>query len=853
MLFVSGIANAQIINFPDANFKNVLLSANASNQIAYGVSGYTNVDTNGDGEIQVSEASVITILQFQSASIVDLTGIENFTNLANLGCYSNTINNFNLNGLTNLQTINISGNYGTNTVFNFSNLPALTNLSFYYSNITSLTLTSLSNVINLNLWGNSNLSSLSVTGLTSLDRLSAWDCTLTNFSLINSPLLSELNLSNSHLNSITITSFPILKKLNLQNNNLTDTSAFSNLNNLEELNIQGNQIPNLVLPSLPALKYFYCGSNGFPTINLLGYPNLRGVAVNNNTISSLDFSNNPLLQQITMDNNPIYNADFSNLTQLSSLSCSGNFMSQLDLSNSPYLTSFNYFNNPNLTAINLKSGLANTINYNTSIYYNLPNLMHICVDDGDTFTYSLLSTIPTVPISSYCTFVPGGDYNTIAGAMIFDANNNGCDASDATQSNIRIDINDGSVQGATYTNSLGNYTFYTQSGSFDLTPNVENSSWFNFSPSSATIPFANNNNNTATQNFCIAANGVHNDLEVIIAPVIPAQPGFDTVYKVVYKNKGNQTLSGDVNFNYNDAVLDYISATVSPNTQTTGLLTWNYTNLLPFESRSFEVTLNVNSPVETPPVVIGDELSFSVTINPLSGDENVSDNQMEYHQIVIGSFDPNNITCIEGDVVSPSEIGNYLHYIINFENTGTTEADKIVVRTEIDPTKFDINSLQVLNTSHSTYIRQTGNVVEFIFQNIALETGGHGNVMLKIRSNNTLVTGDMVSKRADIFFDYNAPIDTGLANTTFQALKNAIFDVDNAISIYPNPTQDNVHISCSGVIKTIEMFDVEGRLLQTKFVDGSTTTVNISDKSNGVYFLKITSDKGSKVEKLVKN
>lgn len=36
LLLFAGMANAQIVNIPDANFKTVLLSANATNNIAQG-------------------------------------------------------------------------------------------------------------------------------------------------------------------------------------------------------------------------------------------------------------------------------------------------------------------------------------------------------------------------------------------------------------------------------------------------------------------------------------------------------------------------------------------------------------------------------------------------------------------------------------------------------------------------------------------------------------------------------------------------------------------------------------------------------------------------------------------------
>jgi len=626
------------------------------------------------------------------------------------------------------------------------------------------------------------------------------------------------------------------------------------LSNLEELNIQNNQIANLQLPALPALKFLTAGSNGYPTINLSGFPNLRSLSVNNNALTTIDFSATPLIQQLNVNNNALSVLNVSNLPWLNSITCSAITATELDFSFNPLLQSLNYFNNPNLTHINLKSGTVNSINYNTNSYYNLPNLQYICIDEGDTFTYSLIPNPPTVPITSYCTFTPGGTFNTITGTIRFDANNNGCDANDISQPNLRVDINDGTIQGATFTSTNGNYNFYTQAGSFDLQLNVENPTWFTFSPATATIPFVNNNNNSTTQNFCISANGVHNDVEVVIAPIIPARPGFDATYKIVYKNKGNQTLSGNVAFNYNDAILHFVSSTIVPVSQLQSVLIFDYTNLLPFESRSFYITMHVNSPTDSPAVTIGDVLNFTATINPVTGDDTIADNQILYTQTVVGAFDPNSIACLEGAVVSPSQIGSFLHYGVNFENTGNYPAQNIVVKVVIDTTKYDVNTLQLLNTSSPAYTRINGNVVEFIFQNIILQTGGHGDVLFKIKTLNSLSAGDVVSKHADIFFDYNTPIDTGMANTTFQSLSNSSNQLDTTITVSPNPTSEIVNIKASTSIGNVQLFDVQGRLLQTSVGNATNaTTLDLSERTSGVYFVKVISNKGTRVEKIVKN
>ena len=130
--------------------------------------------------------------------------------------------------------------------------------------------------------------------------------------------------------------------------------------------------------------------------------------------------------------------------------------------------------------------------------------------------------------------------------------------------------------------------------------------------------------------------------------------------------------------------------------------------------------------------------------------------------------------------------------------------------------------------------------------------GGHGNVLFKIKTIPTLVVGDNVESLANIYFDYNDPIATNEAITSITALSNPDFVRDKTIVIAPNPTKNNVTVSSKNKILSIQLFDVQGRILQTVLENKNSTTLDISNKSDGIYFLKVTTEVGSSVEKLVK-
>ena len=682
--------------------------------------------------------------------------------------------------------------------------------------------------------------------------------TSTNYVALNNAISIKIDINND--GEIQETEALLVTELNVTNSNIADLTGIGSFLNLVNLNCSYNQLTSISVSNLTNLYYLTCSYNQLTSLNILNTPNLDILDCRNNQLTTIDFSTSTSFLHVICSNNLITGFIVNNTITIGEFDCDNNQISYFDLSKIrlPGVIG-SYASNP-ITTINTKNNFVESGSL-ISLLLNASNLQFICADENEVvdlnqqlidFGYN------NVVVNSYCSFTPGGNYNTITGTTTFDADNNGCDVADLPKPNIKININDGTNQGATFTNNSGDYNFYIQTGSFTLTPNIENPSWFTFSPATATIPFADNNSNVVTQDYCISPNGIHNDLEVVIAPITPARPGFDATYQIVYKNKGNQTLSGNVNLTFDDNKTDFVSAIPNPDNLAVNALSWNYTNLLPFESRTINVTLNVNAPTDTPPVNIDDQLDFLVAINPIVNDEIPLDNNFNYNQIVVGSFDPNNIECLEGEVVAPSYIGQYLHYAVNFENTGNFPAENIVVKIIIDTTKYDMSSLQMLNVSHNSYTRITGNIVEVIFQQINLDSGGHGNLLFKIRTNSNLVEGNSVAKRADIFFDYNAPIDTGLVNTTFEVLSNSVFELDDSISIYPNPTSGNVNINVNdninsnNTIKSVELYDVQGRLLQTQLLDEVQTTIDISEKSTGIYFLKITSDKGSKVEKLIK-
>lgn len=71
--------------------------------------------------------------------------------------------------------------------------------------------------------------------------------------------------------------------------------------------------------------------------------------------------------------------------------------------------------------------------------------------------------------------------------------------------------------------------------------------------------------------------------------------------------------------------------------------------------------------------------------------------------------------------------------------------------------------------------------------------------------------------------------------------------------VYPNPAASNVSIELTESAKaSLEIFDLNGRLIKSLALQHIVNTVRISDVASGVYFFKILTDKGDTVKKIIK-
>jgi hypothetical protein len=838
-------AHSQTIVFSSAPFKATVLAASVNNTIAYDInSNPMRIDVNNDGEVSYAEAANVYSLRLADINpvIYNINGIEHFVNLTWIDISASRITQTNLAALMPHLQYLYCNRMGT----------LVSNL-----NISGLDLKILEGASNSAMipYFNGTGPNGSVSQFTNLETLACDGNTLTNLDIAGLSHLKSLTCSSNSLTNLDLTGYSNLQKLFCGNNLLTNLNL-TGCNSLTELRASTNKLTGLIVADKPNLLSINVSPNPLLTnLTVSNLPALQYLDAQSCALNSLTLSGLPALISLSCEHNQLTGLNLNGFANLESISCSDNHLTALDLNSCPKLLSIYCYNN-NLTSLFMKNGLTN---YSSAVMLsNNPALQYICCDDNEIDGIQTLVGA-NCNVNSYCSFVPGGNYNVIQGTNKFDNNDNGCDISDLSFKNLKLKLTStNGALGYLISNNNGSYSVPLQSGSFTITPQIENADFFIITPPSRTVAFPATPS-PATQDFCFRRNGDLSDIGIYLLPMQNARPGFNAYYKIVYKNKGNKAQSGAVNLTFNDALLDVVSTNPAIASQAQNLLSWNYTNLLPFETREIELVLKVNSPTDTPPVLSGTLLSFTAAITDDGTDVNPDDNSDSYDEHAVNSFDPNDKTCLEGATITPEMVGKEVNYMIRFENSGTANAENIVVKDIIDTTKFDINSLIQISGSHPFATKISNpNKIEFIFENINLpfdDAHNDGYVAFKIKTKTSLALGDTFSNTASIYFDYNFPIITNTATTTIAALAVEDFEFDSYFKIYPNPSNTVLNIDAKRQIEvsSISIYNTLGQLVLVIPNAQKMAAIDVSALKTGNYFIKIISDKGTSNAKFIKN
>ncbi|MGB3342583.1 MAG: hypothetical protein WBA61_01595, partial [Aequorivita sp.] len=187
LLMMGSFLHAQIVNIPDVNFKNALIEE--------------GVDTNGDGEIQISEAAAVINLNVNGKGISSLEGIESFVNIEELNCRSNNLVSLDMTQNLNLEILLCSSNL-LNSINVTQNLN-LKRLDCGKNQLTTLDISQNRNLIVLSCYENP-LNNLNVSQNINLESLDCSQNQLNILDLSKNSNLRELYCIDSQLTMLNI-------------------------------------------------------------------------------------------------------------------------------------------------------------------------------------------------------------------------------------------------------------------------------------------------------------------------------------------------------------------------------------------------------------------------------------------------------------------------------------------------------------------------------------------------------------------------------------------------------------------------------------------------------------------------
>lgn len=518
---------------------------------------------------------------------------------------------------------------------------------------------------------------------------------------------------------------------------------------------------------------------------------------------------------------------------------------------------------------------------NTSIFGGTLASLASGATDNTTFTGTHVITQNEINTNTVNTSVTATGTNNGFSVSSSDINTLNLPLSDGIRLVVFLDINNNGIQdlGENYSNYLGYFVYSVNSGSptyiypsggvaylYESNPSILYNLSFNLYNNPATLPYytnttsysnvtVSNGSGITTYSFPVQYNPF-TDLGVNLYNYSAwPRPGFTYNNVIHLSNNGTQIIpSGTVTFTKDANVT--ITAVNQTVTNTPTGFTYNFTNLIPFETRYIIVAMQV-PPIPT--VAIGQTLTNTVSTTIPAGDVNTLNNNSNLTQTIVGSYDPNDKQETHGGQIVHSTFtsNDYLTYTIRFENTGTAEAINVRVEDVLD-SQLDETSLQMIASSHDYVLERVGNNLVWKFDGINLPPSvpntqiGHGYITFQIKPKPGYAIGDIIPNFAEIYFDFNPAIITNICTTEFvTTLSNQNFAF-NDFNYYPNPVKNSLHLSNSRTIDFIEISTIIGQKIISKQVNLTETELNLNELTNGVYFLKIVSENQEKIIKLLK-
>ena len=388
--------------------------------------------------------------------------------------------------------------------------------------------------------------------------------------------------------------------------------------------------------------------------------------------------------------------------------------------------------------------------------------------------------------------------------------------------------------------SSGDFNLPLPLDQYTLTASSGNPYVLSISPASHDAPFVNASDVDAGNDFGVVLQPDMQDLRIDLNGPW-GRPGFESGGVITYDNIGSTSVNGTIVFQL-DAQQSWVESSPAPTSVNGNTITWEFPGLPIGGSGSISLTVYTDNAVP-----LGTPLQHTAIADPLANDETPGDNTAVANTEVFGSWDPNDKR-VEPATLTPEEIaaGEEVIYTIRFQNTGTYQADRVIITDELSD-RLQWSTMRLINSSHPcTWVLSDDGRLRFTFEPIFLpdsttnEPSSHGYVRFAMKPVSDLMLGEEVSNTADIHFDFNGPVFTNEAifsvETSTSVSSSGVVTPSGA-EVWPNPANDVLYVKGSAGTR-MDFLDVTGRVVASTRATGTLTAVDITSLRPGLYTVR---------------
>ena len=195
--------------------------------------------------------------------------------------------------------------------------------------------------------------------------------------------------------------------------------------------------------------------------------------------------------------------------------------------------------------------------------------------------------------------------------------------------------------------------------------------------------------------------------------------------------------------------------------------------------------------------------------------------------------------CISSTVVTDSSCNSYLWNNIVYSNSG--------VYSDTLSNSFGCDSIITLDLT----IFNISAAIDTISGNLV--ASGGVNYLWNTGETASSITPDTNGLYTVIVTDINGCTDTISFNVTFIS-NTGIVGLNNNFSLYPNPNNGQFIIECQEKIESIILYNIQGQIIRSfTRINSKQFTINESFNEKGIYFVNISTQNKSSIEKVVIN